>query len=210
MKKNRFNKAWLTDHLNDPYVKLAQKDNYRSRAAYKLQEIDEANKLLRNARVVVDLGSAPGAWSQYLARHVGTRAGAALFALDMLPMDPVDGVQFIQGDFREDEVMQQLEAALQGRRVDVVLSDMAPNLSGIASADAARIEHLAELALEFSANWLVPDGALLIKSFHTSYFSQTVERFKRQFRVVKTLKPKASRDRSAEVFVLGIGLREQR
>ena len=210
MKKNRFNKAWLNEHLTDPYVKLAQKDNFRSRAVYKLREIDEAHRLLRPGQVVVDLGSAPGAWSQYLARKLGAAGAGAIVALDLLPMDPVDGVQFIQGDFREPEALQQLEAALHGRRVDVVLSDMAPNLSGIASADAARIEHLAELALDFAANWLQPDGALLIKSFHTGYFSQIVARFKQQFSVVKTLKPKASRDRSAEVFVLGTGAREQR
>lgn len=206
MKKNRFKKAWLTEHLTDPYVKLAQKENYRSRAVYKLQEIADANRLVRPGQVIVDLGAAPGAWSQYLARTLSGPTGprGALFALDLLPMDPIEGVHFIQGDFREAEVFEQLEAALEGRRVDLVLSDMAPNLSGIASADAARIEHLAELALEFADKWLTDDGALLIKSFHTGYFSQIVEQFKRQFKVVKTIKPKASRDRSAEVFVLGM------
>lgn len=206
MKKNRFKKAWLTEHLTDPFVKLAQKENYRSRAVYKLQEIAEANRLVRPGQVIVDLGAAPGAWSQYLARKLAGAEGprATLFALDLLPMEPIDGVHFIQGDFREAEVFAQLEQALGDRRVDLVLSDMAPNLSGIASADAARIEHLAELALEFADKWLIDDGALLIKSFHTGYFSQIVERFKRQFKVVKTIKPKASRDRSAEVFVLGM------
>ncbi len=209
MKKNRFKKAWLNEHLTDPYVKQAQKDNYRSRAVYKLREIDEAHRLLRPGQVVVDLGSAPGAWSQYLARKLGADRAGAIVALDLLPMEPVEGVHFIQGDFREPEALKRLEAALLGRRVDVVLSDMAPNLSGIASADAARIEHLAELALDFAGNWLEADGALLMKSFHTGYFSQIVTRFKQQFRVVRTLKPKASRDRSAEVFVLGSGLRKQ-
>ncbi|WP_094162107.1 RlmE family RNA methyltransferase [Thiomonas delicata] len=207
MKKNRFKKAWLNEHLHDPFVKLAQKENFRSRAVYKLKEIDEANKLIRPGQMIVDLGSAPGAWSQYLGRKLAGEDGSIrgkVIALDLLPMEPVDGVQFIQGDFREAATLAQLEAALHGARVDVVLSDMAPNLSGIASADAARIEHLADLSLDFAQNWLKADGALLIKSFHTGYFSQIVNRFKLQFKTVKTIKPKASRDRSAEVFILGL------
>ncbi len=207
MKKNRFKKAWLNEHLHDPFVKLAQKENFRSRAVYKLKEIDEANKLIRPGQVIVDLGSAPGAWSQYLGRKLAGEDGSmrgTVIALDLLPMEPVDGVQFIQGDFREAAALAQLEAALRSARVDVVLSDMAPNLSGIASADAARIEHLADLSLDFARHWLKADGALLIKSFHTGYFSQIVNRFKLQFRIVKTIKPKASRDRSAEVFILGL------
>ena len=208
MKKNRFSKQWLNEHLHDPYVKLAQKDNYRSRAVYKLQEIDEAHRLVRPGQCIVELGSAPGAWSQYLARRLGADATGALrgrvVALDLLPMDPVEGVEFIQGDFREAEVLQRIEAMLGGRRVDLVLSDMAPNLSGISSADAARVEHLADLALEFAGNWLTEDGALLIKTFHSGYFSQIVARYKQRFRNVRTLKPKASRERSAEVFVLAM------
>lgn len=207
MKKNRFKKAWLNEHLHDPFVKRAQKENYRSRAVYKLQEIDEIHKLLRPGQIIVDLGSAPGAWSQYLSRKLADGNGnlrGEVLALDLLPMEPVGGVRFIQGDFREPETLAQLEAALQGRGVDVVLSDMAPNLSGIPSADAARIEHLADLSLDFARKWLKEDGALLIKSFHTGYFSQIVNRFKLQFKTVKTIKPKASRDRSAEVFILGL------
>lgn len=207
MKKNRFKKAWLNEHLHDPFVKQAQKENFRSRAVYKLKEIDETNKLIRPGQVIVDLGSAPGAWSQYLGRKLVGTDGAirgTLIALDLLPMEAVEGVQFIQGDFREASALAQLEAALNNARVDVVLSDMAPNLSGIASADAARIEHLADLALDFARHRLKPDGALLIKSFHTGYFGQVVNRFKLQFKIVKTIKPKASRDRSAEVFVLGM------
>lgn len=203
-KKNRFSKAWLNDHLNDPYVKLAQREGYRARAAYKLKEIDESEGLLRPGQVVVDLGSAPGSWSQY-ARNRLTRAGAvqgAIFALDLLSMEPVPDVHFLQGDFRDDAVLRELEAALAGRRVDVVLSDMAPNLSGIASADAARIEHLGELALEFAQRWLQPHGAMLVKTFHGSLYSQTVQRFKQAFRQVKAIKPKASRDKSAETFLL--------
>ncbi len=206
MKKNRFKKQWLNEHLHDPFVKQAQKDNYRSRAVYKLQEIDQDHRLVRPGQRIVELGSAPGAWSQYLVRRLGSDADGALrgqiVALDLLPMEPVDGVQFLQGDFREPQVLQGLEQLLAGRRVDLVLSDMAPNLSGIASADAARVEHLADLALEFATRWLARDGSLLIKTFHSGYFSQIVTRYKKHFRLVRAIKPKASRERSAEVFVL--------
>lgn len=209
MKKNRFKKQWLNEHLHDPFVKKAHKEHYRSRAVYKLEEIDQDHRLVQPGQCIVELGSAPGAWSQYLARRLGTDATGALrgrvVALDLLPMDPVPGVQFVQGDFREPEVLRQLETVLDGQRVDLVLSDMAPNLSGIASADSARVEHLADLALEFAGNWLADDGALLIKTFHSGYFSQIVARYKLRFRSVKTLKPKASRERSSEVFVLAQG-----
>jgi 23S rRNA (uridine2552-2'-O)-methyltransferase len=168
--------------------------------------------------VVVDLGAAPGAWSQYVRRKFAPReagtGGAAvgelngvLIALDLLPFEPIEGVQFIQGDFREDAVMAQLDAALAGRPVDVVISDMAPNLSGIPSSDAARISHLVELAVDFAVQRLRPNGALVCKVFHGSGHSQLVELFKRRFRVVKPIKPKASRDRSAETFLVGIGLK---
>ena len=217
-KSKKVNKAWLADHINDPYVKMAQKEGYRARAAYKLKEIDETLKLLRPGQVVVDLGAAPGAWSQYLRRKFAPKeagvGGAAvgelngtLIALDLLPFDPIEGVHFIQGDFREDAVVQQLEEALAGKAVDVVVSDMAPNLSGIESSDAARIAHLVELAIEFSNNHLRPEGALVCKVFHGSGYSQLVELFKRNFRVVKPIKPKASRDRSAETFLVGMGLK---
>ena len=151
-KKNKFNKAWVQAHLHDPYVKLAQREGYRARAAYKLKEIDEVEGILRPGQVVVDLGSTPGSWSQYV-RNKLSRDGVVqgtLLALDILPMDPIPDVHFLLGDFREDEVLGQLEQLLAGRKVDVVLSDMAPNLSGIPSADAARIEHLTELALDFA------------------------------------------------------------
>ena len=219
-KSKKVNKAWLADHVNDPYVKLAQKEGYRARAAYKLKEIDEALKLVRPGQVVIDLGAAPGAWSQYLRRRFAPKdagsGGAAvgelngtIIALDLLPFEPVEGVHFIQGDFREDAVMQQLEQALAGRPVDLVVSDMAPNLSGIESSDAARIAHLVELALDFSNKHLKPDGALVCKVFHGSGYSQLAELFKRNFRVVKPIKPKASRDRSAETFLVGIGLKNR-
>jgi 23S rRNA (uridine2552-2'-O)-methyltransferase len=217
-KSKKVNKAWLNDHVNDPYVKLAQREGYRARAAYKLKEIDEALGLIKPGQVVVDLGAVPGAWSQYLRRRFAPRAagsgGAAagelkgtIIALDLLPFEPIEGVQFIQGDFREEAVMAQLELALGGRPVDVVVSDMAPNLSGIEGADAARMTHLVELAVEFSTRQLRPGGALVAKVFHGSGYSQLVELFKKTFRVVKPIKPKASRDRSSETFIVGIGLK---
>jgi 23S rRNA (uridine2552-2'-O)-methyltransferase len=217
-KRKKLNKAWLHDHLTDPYVKLAQKEGYRARAAYKLKEIDESLHLLRPGQLVVDLGAVPGAWSQYVRRRFapkqagagGAVAGAldgTIVALDLLEFEPIEGVTFIQGDFRDDAVLARLEAELAGRPVDVVLSDMAPNLSGIESSDSARIADLVGLALDFALAHLGPDGALVCKLFHGSGYSQLVERFKRHFKVVKAIKPKASRDRSAETFLVGIGLK---
>ena len=212
-KSKKVNKAWLADHVNDPYVKLARKDGYRARAAYKLQEIDEALGLIRPGHRIVDLGAAPGAWSQYLRRRLspgGAAVGAlngVIVALDVLPMEPIEGVQFLQGDFREDAMLARLDEALQGQPLDVVVSDMAPNLSGIESSDAARIAHLVELAVAFAAGHLKPGGALVVKVFHGSGYSQLVKLFKDTFRVVKPIKPKASRDRSAETFLVGIGLK---
>ena len=218
-KSKKVNKAWLADHINDPYVKLAQREGYRARAAYKLKEIDETLALIKPGQVVVDLGSTPGAWSQYLRRRFAPKeagiGGAAvgqlngtIIALDMLPMEPIEGVQFIHGDFNDEAVVVELEVALAGRPVDLVLSDMAPNLSGIASSDSARIAHLIELALDFSLKHLRPEGALVVKLFHGSGYSQLVELFKKTFRVVRPIKPKASRDRSAETFLVGIGLKK--
>jgi 23S rRNA (uridine2552-2'-O)-methyltransferase len=212
-KSNKVNKAWLNDHVNDPYVKLAQKEGYRARAAYKLKEIDETLGLVKPGATVVDLGSTPGAWSQYLRRKLaphgaapGTLAGR-LIALDILPMEPIEGVHFIHGDFREPDVLAQLEAAMAGQQADVVVSDMAPNLSGIESADAARIAHLVELAVDFATRHLKPEGALVVKLFHGSGYGELVKLFKETFRVVKPLKPRASRDKSSETFLVGIGLK---
>jgi 23S rRNA (uridine2552-2'-O)-methyltransferase len=212
-KSKKINKAWLNDHVNDPYVKMAQKDGYRARAAYKLKEIDEALRLLRPGQVVVDLGACPGAWSQYLRRKFAG-AGAAvgkldgtIIALDLLEFEPVEGVAFLRGDFRDETVSQALSDKLAGRPVDVVLSDMAPNLSGIESSDAARITHLVELAVDFGLRHLRPDGALLCKTFHGSGYNEQVKLFKNTFRVVKPIKPKASRDKSAETFLVGLGLK---
>lgn len=208
----KVNKAWLHDHINDPYVKLATKEGYRARAAYKLKEIDETLGLIKPGQLVVDLGSAPGAWSQYLRRRMspggaaaGTLAGT-IIALDLLPMEPIEGVTFFQGDFREDAVLEQLQAAMAGRQADLVVSDMAPNLSGIASADTARVAHLIELAIDFASHHLKPEGALVTKVFHGSGYDDLFRLFKATFRVVKRIKPKASRDRSSETFLVGIGL----
>ena len=212
-KSKKVNRAWLNDHLNDPYVKLARKEGYRARAAYKLKEIDEAFGLIRPGQVVVDLGAAPGAWSKYLRpgfAPAGAGAGSldgTIIALDLLDFEPIEGVHFIQGDFRDEDVLARLEAALGGRPVDLVVSDMAPNLSGIAAADAARMTDLIELAIDFAGRHLRPEGALVAKAFHGSGYSQLVQRFKERFRVVKPVKPKASRDKSAETFLVGIGLK---
>ncbi|MGB3071919.1 MAG: RlmE family RNA methyltransferase [Ottowia sp.] len=212
-KSKKVNKAWLNDHINDPYVKLAQKEGYRARAAYKLKEIDEALHLIKPGHLVVDLGSTPGAWSQYLRRKLSPGGAAVgelngtIIALDILPMDPIEGVAFLQGDFRAPEVLAELQKAVAGRQVDVVVSDMAPNLSGIESSDAARIAHLVELAVDFSQAHLKPEGALVVKLFHGSGYSQLVKLFKETFRVVKPIKPKASRDKSSETFLVGMGLK---
>ena len=213
-RSKKVNRAWLADHLNDPYVKQAQKDGYRARAAYKLKEIDEALGLIKPGMRVVDLRSTPGAWSQYVRRRLAPGGAAvgqldgSIVALDILPMEPIEGVTFLQGDFRDDAVLAQLGAALDGQPVDLVVSDMAPNLSGIESSDAARIAHLVELAVDFAQSHLKPGGALVVKLFHGSGYSQLVKLFKDSFKVVKPIKPKASRGKSSETFLVGIGLRK--
>jgi len=209
-KSKKVNKSWLNDHVNDPYVKLAKKEGYRARAAYKLKEIDETFGLIKPGNLVVDLGSAPGAWSQYVRRRLSPQGAAVgdlngtILAVDLLAMEPVEGVQFIQGDFTEAEVLSQMQAIIGDRPVDVVVSDMAPNLSGIVSVDAARIAHLIELAVEFAQMHLKPQGALVVKVFHGSGYSQLVKLFKDSFKVDKPIKPKASRDKSSEQFLVGI------
>jgi 23S rRNA (uridine2552-2'-O)-methyltransferase len=207
MAKNKLNKNWLHDHINDPYVKLAQKEGYRARAAYKLKEIDESEKLIKPGQIIVDLGSTPGSWCQYVRQKLsGAEKGGIngiIIGLDMLPMEPIADVQFILGDFREETVLVQLEKILAGRKVDLVLSDMAPNLSGIAIADAARIEHIIDLAIEFTRAHMKPSGSLLVKCFNGTGFSQLVEKFRQEFKTVVQKKPKASRDKSSEIFLLG-------
>ena len=218
VKSSKVNRAWLNDHVNDTYVKLAKKDGYRARAAYKLQEIDESLHLIKPGQAIVDLGSTPGAWSQYVRRKMSPKTvhggGAAagelngrILALDLLPMEPIEGVVFIQGDIREDAVLAQLADHMQGQQVDVVLSDMAPNLSGISSADAARVEHLVELALEFARSHLKPEGVLVAKVFHGGSYDALFKRFRDTFVTVKRIKPKASRDRSSETFLVGLTLK---
>jgi 23S rRNA (uridine2552-2'-O)-methyltransferase len=217
MAKNKSNQSWLHDHINDPYVKLAQKHGYRARAAFKLKEIDESDKLIRPGSVVVDLGATPGSWSQYVRERLkkGTGISGRIIALDLLPMETIPDVDFFLGDFREEAVLAQLEARLadlaaaspDGRCVDLVLSDMAPNLSGVELADAARMQHVIELAADFAVRYLKPQGALLVKAFHGSGYSQTVEALKRDFVTVAPRKPKASRDRSSETFILAKGLK---
>jgi 23S rRNA (uridine2552-2'-O)-methyltransferase len=214
-KSKKVNKSWLNDHVNDPYVKLAQKEGFRARAAYKLKEIDEQLGLVKPGHVVVDLGCAPGAWSQYLRRRMspdGAASGTlngAIIGLDILHMEPVEDVSFIQGDFREAEVLAQLETALNGRIVDVVVSDMAPNLSGIESSDAMRIVHLVELAVEFAQKHLKDEGTLVVKLFHGSGYGQLTQLFRDTFKAVKPFKPKSSRDKSSETFLIGTGLKHR-
>lgn len=209
----KVNKAWLHDHINDPYVKLANREGYRARAAYKLKEIDETFGLIKPGQLVVDLGCTPGAWSQYVRRRLSPSGAAVgdldgtIIGLDLLEMEPIEGVTFIQGDFREADVLAQLEQTLQGRQADIVVSDMAPNLSGISSADAARVEHLVELAIEFAQSHMKRNGALVAKVFHGPSYNDVVKHFKAAFQVVKPYKPKASRDRSSETFLVGLGLK---
>jgi 23S rRNA (uridine2552-2'-O)-methyltransferase len=205
MAKKKFSKEWVHQHINDPYVKMAQQKGYRARAAFKLSEILDIEKLMRRGDVVVDLGSAPGSWSQ-IARERLLGAGGVIdgrvIALDILPMEPIEGVEFILGDFREESVLKQLTNMLGDQRVDLVISDMAPNLSGVRAADSARIQHLCDLALDFACERLKPEGALIVKAFHGSGFSQIVKSFKERFQRVVERKPKASRDKSSETFLV--------
>jgi len=203
MKPSKTSKQWMREHINDPFVQLAQKEGYRSRAAYKLLEIDAKDHLLKPGMVVVDLGATPGGWSQVAAHKVG-RSGKVV-GLDLLPLDPIAGVDFIQGDFRDDVVLKQLEELLQGRPVGLVISDMAPNISGIVSADQARAMYLAELAMEFAIEHLTPEGSFLVKVFQGAGFEEYLKQMRGSFSKVASRKPKASRDRSSEVYLLATG-----
>jgi len=205
MKRTKTSKAWMREHVNDPYVQRAKSEGYRSRAAFKLMEIDDRDHLLRPGMVVVDLGAAPGSWSQVALRRVGGR----VFALDLLAFEPLPGADFIQGDFQDDAVLGELESRLGGLGVDVVLSDMAPNLSGIDTVDQARSICLGELALDFAARHLKPGGAFLVKVFQGEGFMQYRGEIQKHFASVQVRKPKASRDRSAEVYLLGVGKRAE-
>jgi len=192
----------MQEHVNDPYVKLAQKDGYRARAAYKLLEIDDKDRLIKPGMVIVDLGSTPGSWSQVAIQRL--KSNGRVIALDLLPMVGIPGVEFIQGDFREDEILEQLEEKLGGQQIDLVISDMAPNISGISSVDQPNAVYLTELAVDFSLKWLKPEGNFLVKVFIGSGFEEIVKIMRDSFEKVVTRKPKASRDRSTEVYLLGL------
>ncbi len=204
MKKHKTSKAWMHEHVTDPYVQRAKAEGWRSRAAFKLMEIDDKDRLLRPGMVVVDLGAAPGGWSQVAVERVG---GGRVLALDLLEMAPLAGVDFIQGDFREDAVLAALTLRLAGRPVDLVISDMAPNISGIAVSDQARSVHLAELALEFAVAHLKPGGHFLVKTFQGEGFDAFRKAMMAAFDKVTVRKPKSSRDRSSEVYLLGLDRR---
>lgn len=203
MKRSKTSKQWMHEHVTDPYVQRAQKEGYRSRAAYKLLEIDERDHLLKRGMVVVDLGATPGGWSQVAATRVGP--SGKVIALDLLPLQAIHGVEFIQGDFRENNVLALLEELLGGKPVGLVISDMAPNISGIDITDQARAMHLAELALDFSVRHLQPGSAFLVKVFQGVGFEDYVKLMRSHFGRVVTRKPDASRGRSNELYLLGIG-----
>lgn len=205
MARSKSSAAWLNEHVHDHWVQQAQKDGYRARAAYKLLEINEKDHLIRPGMMVADLGSAPGSWSQEAARILDGRG--QVFALDILPMDPVPGVEFIQGDFREDVVLNQFLTLLADRPLDLVLCDIAPNMSGNRTADQARSAHLVELALDFAQTQLKPGGNFLVKVFQGSEFASFLAAMRQSFTEVISRKPKASRDRSSEVYLLGRGRR---
>jgi 23S rRNA (uridine2552-2'-O)-methyltransferase len=201
MKRTRTSKSWMSEHISDLFVKQAQKDGYRSRAAYKLIEINEKYNIFKENMTIVDLGSAPGSWSQVAVKRIGSKG--KVIALDLLEMHPIKKVEFIQGDFRDDKVLIELENKLNNAEIDLVISDMAPNISGIKVVDQSAAIYLNELALDFSCNWLKPNGHLLVKSFIGADFDSFVDSVKPFFKKVIRIKPSSSRDRSSEIFVLG-------
>ena len=199
----------MQEHLNDEFVKRAQKEGYRARAAYKLIEIDDKDRLIKPGMTIVDLGAAPGSWSQVAVQRLKSKGSqdisGKVIALDILDMTPIAGVTFIQGDFRDEAVLKQLQTAINKQPVDLVIADMAPNISGVKDVDQAGAAHLTELALEFSKDWLKPNGNFLVKVFIGAGFDEIVKTMRLHFNKVMTRKPKASRDRSSEVYLLGIG-----
>jgi 23S rRNA (uridine2552-2'-O)-methyltransferase len=203
MKASKSSKQWMREHVNDPYVQMAQKDGYRARAAYKLLELDERDHLIKPGMVVVDLGAAPGSWCQVVAKKLGEHG--RIIALDLLPLDPLPRVEFIQGDFREESVLAQLEEKLGGRPIGLVISDMAPNISGVVMADQARAMYLAELALDFAVSHLAPGGSFVAKVFQGTGFEDYIKSMRTHFAKVAARKPKASRDRSNEQYLVGLG-----
>ena len=206
MGKSKSSHQWLKAHFDDEFVKRAQRDGYRSRAVYKLEEIQQKDRILRAGSVVVDLGAAPGGWSQYAVRQLGSKG--RIIALDILPMDALPGVEFIEGDFRESEVLDSLVERLNGASIDLVMSDMAPNISGMEAVDQPRSMYLMELAAEFAANALREGGDLLFKGFHGEGFDALIKSLRSQYSKVLIRKPKASRPRSREVYVLAKGRRQ--
>lgn len=205
MKRSKTSKSWMAEHVNDPFVQRAKSEGWRARAAYKLMEIDDKDKLLRPGMVVVDLGAAPGSWSQVAHKRVG--ASGRVFALDLLPMEPIPGVEFMQGDFYDEVFVERFEEMLGGRQVDLVMSDIAPNISGIPSSDQARSIYLAELALDFAQKHLAAGGRFVVKVFQGEGFDAFRKQMERDFKSVLVRKPQASRDRSPEVYLLGSGKR---
>ena len=206
MKLKPSSKAWMHEHINDEFVKRAQKEGYRARAAYKLTEIDDKDKLIKPGMVIVDLGATPGSWSQVVVQRL--KGQGRVIALDLLEMDPINGVEFIQGDFREESVLKLLEEKLNNKKVDLVIADMAPNISGITIVDQAGASYLTELALEFTREWLKPSGNFLVKVFIGEGFDEILKNMRNMFDKVVTRKPKASRGRSNEVYLLGMGRKD--
>ena len=205
--RSKSSARWLKEHFSDPYVKRAQAEGWRSRAVFKLEELLQRDRLIEPGMTVVDLGAAPGGWSQMVRERLRTHGKdrGRVIALDILPMQGIAGVEVIEGDFREDAVLQQLERALDGKPVDLVLSDMAPNISGVESVDQARAMHLAELATSFAAAHLKPGGAFLTKLFQGRGFDEYLRGLRTDYDAVSIRKPKASRSRSAEVYALAAG-----
>lgn len=205
MAKSKSSKGWLKEHFDDEYVRRSQQDGYRSRAIYKLIEIDEKDRLVKPGMTVIDLGAAPGGWSEYCVKKLGKKG--TMVALDILPMEPIDGVAIVEGDFREDAVFEELMAILDNDRADLVISDMAPNISGMGSVDMPRAYHLCELALDLARQVLKPGGALLVKLFQGEGFEAYNKELKSSFSKVVMRKPKASRARSREIYALATGFK---
>jgi 23S rRNA (uridine2552-2'-O)-methyltransferase len=204
-RRSKSSERWLREHFSDPFVKRAQAEGWRSRAVFKLEQIDQRERLLKPGMVVLDLGAAPGAWSQYVRRRIGT--SGRVVATDLLPMEPLAGVEFLQGDFREDAVFQQLKTTLGAGGVDLLLSDMAPNMSGMDAIDAPRGMYLAELALDMAGAVLKPGAGALIKVLQGAGFQELVALARTRFGRVRCLKPEASRSRSPETYLLASGMR---
>lgn len=207
MARTRTSKAWMREHVNDTYVQRAKAEGWRSRAAFKLMEIDEKDHLIKHGDIVVDLGATPGGWSQLVSQRL--QGKGRVIALDLLELHPLHNVEFIQGDFQDEVVLRQLEKTLDGAKVGLVLSDMAPNISGIPLSDQARVMNLAELAMDFAVTWLKPDGAFLVKVFQGYGYEEYVQSMRKAFVSVAVRKPKSSRDRSPELYLLGKGVKKQ-